>query len=300
MRNAIIIASIVIVIVIGIVIGLVVWHNRTCADKFEKAVALESTTRDELLKELRAEDPLADADRIYASDKFETVIKMYEEVSRDCKNYSQSALASFERLKKLKETAERVVKEESEQKKIASELGIDYMYLKNFPEGARVTYYYGDGNQETIDFGEYVCQKYSDALHGEYQDIFSIYLKSPLKEGPADYFVKTEMIIPSGIEKNKYVSIGNLNEGESPAKNQIYLNLYLPEYINYKGKKIFFKMNELVSDSGHVVVLDPLEKEEGDRIRLLGRDILVTKKQVRSTGGRISLELNIVCHTVLQ
>ncbi len=299
MRNAIIIASIVIVIVIGIIIGLVVWHNKTCADRFEKAVALESTTRDELLKILRTEDPVADTDKIYASDKFETIIRMYEEVSRDCKNYSQSASASLERLKKSKEAAERVVKEEAEQKKIASELGIDYMYLKNFPEGVRLTYYYGDGNQEAIDFGEYVCQKYSDALHGEYQDIFSINFKSPLKEGPADYFVKTEMIIPSGIEKNKYVSIGNLKEGESPAKNQIYLNLYLPEYISYKGKKIFFKMNELVSDSGNVVVLDPLEKEEGDRIKLLGRDILVTKKQVHSTGGRISLELNIICHTVL-
>lgn len=300
MKRAIIIAGIVIVIVIGAIIGLVVWHNKTCVDKFEKTVALESTTRDELLKTLKTEDPLADTDKIYASDKFETVIRMYEEVTRDCKNYSQSALVSLERLKKSKEAAEIVVKTEMEEKKIAAELGIDYAYLKNFPEGARVTYYYGEGNQETIDFSEYVCLKYSDALHGEYQDIFSIDLKSPLKEGPADYFIKAEIIIPSGIEKNRYVSIGNFKEGESPAKNQIYLNLYLPEYINYKGKKIFFKMNDLVSDSGHIVVLDPLEKEEGDRVKLLARNILVTKKPDHSTGGRVSLELNIVCHTVLQ
>lgn len=300
MRTAIIIVSVVIVLAIGIIIGLVVWHNRTCADKFEKAVALESTTRDELLKALRTEDPYADPDRIYASPEFETIIKMYEEVTKECKNYSQSALVSLERLKKSREIAEAMVRSETEEKKIASELGIDYVYLKNFPEGARINYYYGDGNQETIDFTEYVCLKYSDSLHGQYQDVFDINLKTPLKEGPADYFIKTEIIIPSGLEKNKYVSIGNFKDGDSPAKNQVYLNLYLPEYINYKGKKIFFKMNDLVSNSGHIVVLDPLEKEEGDRVKLLGKDIPVVKKPDQSGGGRVSLELNIVCHTVFK
>lgn len=300
MRTAIITASIVIVVVIGVVIGLVVWHNKTCTDKFEKTVSLESTTRDELLKTLRTEEPLADADKIYASPAFETVIKMYEEITKDCKNYSQSALVSLERLRKLKESAEAILRIEKEEMKIASELGIDYAYLKNFPEGARITYYYGKGNQDTIDFTQYICSKYSDSLHGQYQDVFRIELRTPLKEGPADYFITTEIILPSGLERNKYISSALLKEGESPAKNQVYFNLYLPEYINYKGKKIFFKMNDLMSESGHVVVLDPLEKEEGDRVKLLGKDIPVAKKPDLSGGGRVSLELNIVCHTVLQ
>ncbi len=300
MRTGIIIAGIVIVIVIASVIGLTVWHNKSCADKFGKATALESTTRDELLKSLKTEDPSGDADKIYALPEFETVIKMYEEVARDCRNYSQPALVSLERLKRAKESAEALLKQEREEKKIAEELGIDYAYLKRFPEGARVVYYYGEGNQETIDFTQYVCSKYSDALHGQYQDIFRIELKTPLKEGPADYFITTEIIIPSGIERNKYISSMALKEGESPAKNQVYLNLYLPEYINYKGKKIFFKMNDLLSESGHIVVLDPIEKEEGDRVKLLGKDIPVIKKPGLTGGGRVSLELNIVCHTVVQ
>ncbi len=229
MRTAIIIAGIVIVIVIASVIGLTVWHNKSCADRFEKAIALESKTRDELLESLKTEDPSGDVNKIYASPAFETVIKMYEEVARDCRNYSQPALVSLERLKRAKESAEALLMEEREEKEIAEKLGIDYAYLKHFPEGARVVYYYGEGNQETIDFSEYVCSKYSDALHGQYQDIFRIQLKTPLKEGPADYFITTEIIIPSGIERNKYISSTALKEGESPAKNQIYLKLYLPD-----------------------------------------------------------------------
>ncbi len=59
-------------------------------------------------------------------------------------------------------------------------------------------------------------------------------------------------------------------------------------------------MNDLMSESGHIVVLDPIEKEEGDRVKLLGKDIPVIKKPGLTGGGRVSLELNIVCHTVFQ
>lgn len=300
MRNAIIIVSIVITVAIAVIVGLVIWHNKVCADNFEKAIALESSTRENLLKSLKEEDPGAGDEKIYASPQFETVIKLYEDVSRDCKSYSRSAQVSLERLRKAREDAINILKTEEEERKIAGALGIKYEYLKKFPEGARIEYFYGEGNQETIDFDSYVCSKYSDALHGEYQDVFKIELKSPLKEGPADFFITTEIIIPSGIQHNKYVSVSEMNEGETPVRSQLYLNFHLPEYIAYKGKKIFFKMDNLRSESGSIAVLDPLESVDGDRVKLLGRDIPVVKMPDHIRGGRVSIELNIVCHTVLR
>lgn len=300
MRTAIIVISIVIVVIIGSVIFLTVWHNRECANKIERTVELEATVRDEAIKRLPPGAFESEQEKIYASPEFEQVISRYEEIARECKNESVRATASLERLKKAKQKAEEIIKQEEEEKKIAQALGIEYIYLKKFPEGIRLSYFYGESNQEDIDFSEYTCKKYSDSLHGEYQDIFMIEIKTPLKDGPADYFSRMTLIIPKGLEKNKYAAVGNIGKTDSPTKSSIYLKFYLPEYINYKDKKIFFKMNDLVSDSGNIVILDPLDSEEGDNVKLLGRNILVNKMPDGSAGGRVSLEINIVCHTVQQ
>jgi len=300
MRRAIIIVTVVILVVVGTIVGLTIWHNRICGEKLRKAGELESTIRDELLKKLTEVERNTESDKIYASPDFDGVIKLYDEIVRECRTNSETARISLERIKKARENAVALLRAEEEERKIAAELGIDYAYLKNFPEGARLTYYYGEGGEEKIDFNQYICAKYSDSLHGEYQDVFRIDFKTPLKEGPADYFITTGLVIPAGIEKNKYINAGILKQGDSPAKNQMYLKLFLPEYISYKGKKIFFKMNDLLSQSGHIVVLDPLEAEDGDRVKLLARDLVVVKEPDQSSGGRVSLEINIVCHSVLK
>ncbi|HEY4716701.1 MAG TPA: hypothetical protein VII00_06310 [bacterium] len=297
LKNILITILILVGIAVLALIGLSIHYARSCSERFEKAVALESGTKADLTLKVQQSGAEINPEQIYADQVFETIINMYEDVAKNCNVYAGTALESAERLKKAREGAKQLAKEAEEGKRIAELLGIDYAYLKDFPEGAKVTYYRGSSDSYTFNFSDWNCSTYYSESNTD-TGMFLIDLKSPVEKGPSNLFMKVRIILPSKLAQYKYISAGRLHSGSDLNIQETYLFFSIPEYVNYRGREIFFKMNDLESDSGNVVIIDPLDKPDGDRVKLLARDLLVAKKGEQSASSRISIEINFICHTV--